>query len=64
MRLGEDLKLWELVHGADERIPADAVDFGASMIYKLLQRFHQIQSRDEVGGAVRVTGVEKARNHE
>jgi acetylornithine deacetylase/succinyl-diaminopimelate desuccinylase-like protein len=64
MRLGEDLKLWELVHGANERIPADAVDFGASMIYKLLQRFHQIQSRDEVGGAVRVTGVEKARNHE
>jgi len=39
MRLRHDLKLWELAHGADERIPADAVDFGTEMIYKLLQRF-------------------------
>ena len=39
MRLRHDLKLWELAHGADERIPADAVNFGTDMIYKLLQRF-------------------------
>jgi acetylornithine deacetylase/succinyl-diaminopimelate desuccinylase-like protein len=39
MKLRQDLKLWELAHGADERIPADAIDFGTDMLYKLLQRF-------------------------
>lgn len=39
MKLRTDLKFWELMHGADERIPAEAVDFGTDMIYRLLQRF-------------------------
>jgi acetylornithine deacetylase/succinyl-diaminopimelate desuccinylase-like protein len=39
MKLPRGLNLWELAHGADERIPVDAVQFGADMIYKLLQRY-------------------------
>jgi acetylornithine deacetylase/succinyl-diaminopimelate desuccinylase-like protein len=39
MKLPDGLSLWDLAHGADERIPVDAVQFGADMIYKLLQRY-------------------------
>ena len=39
MTLPEDFNFTQTIHAADERIPADAVDFGANAIYKVLQRF-------------------------
>jgi acetylornithine deacetylase/succinyl-diaminopimelate desuccinylase-like protein len=38
MRLPPDFEFLRLVHSADERIPAQAVDFGANAIYRVLQR--------------------------
>ena len=38
MRLPRDFAFIGLVHAADERIPADALDFGADAIYRALQR--------------------------
>lgn len=39
MLLPEDMKFTELIHSANERIPVEAVHFGARAIYKVLQRF-------------------------
>ena len=39
MRLPPDFKFLGYVHAADERIPADAVEFGAEGIFRALQRF-------------------------
>ncbi|HEY5729550.1 MAG TPA: M20/M25/M40 family metallo-hydrolase [Anaerolineales bacterium] len=39
MTLPDDLNFSSLIHAANERIPADAVEFGAQAIYKALQRF-------------------------
>ena len=39
MNLPPDLRFWQLTHGADERIPVEALTFGADAIFKLLQRF-------------------------
>jgi len=39
MRLPEDFSFARTIHAADERIPADAVDFGTKAIYNVLQRF-------------------------
>ncbi len=39
MRLPADFNFWSGVHGADERIPADAVEFGARAIGAALRRF-------------------------
>ena len=39
MRLPSDFAFLPLVHAADERIPADAVEFGAEAIFGALQRF-------------------------
>ena len=39
MPLPEDFNFSQMIHAADERIPVEAVDFGANVIYKLLQRF-------------------------
>ena len=39
MQLPEDFNFTGTIHGADERIPVEAVSFGADAIYKLLQRF-------------------------
>ncbi len=39
MQLPPDFNFVQTVHAADERIPADAVAFGAQAIYALLQRF-------------------------
>ncbi len=39
MQLPEDFNFARTIHAADERIPMEAVDFGANAIYKLLQRF-------------------------
>jgi acetylornithine deacetylase/succinyl-diaminopimelate desuccinylase-like protein len=38
MRLPEDLVLNEVVHAADERIPVEAVEFGAEGVYRAVQR--------------------------
>lgn len=39
MKLPQNFTFWETTHEADERIPVEAVTFGADAIYKLLQRF-------------------------
>lgn len=39
MTLPEDFNFTSVIHAADERIPAAAVEFGAQAIYKALQRF-------------------------
>ncbi len=39
MRLPADFNFWAGVHGADERIPADAVEFGTHAIGEALRRF-------------------------
>ena len=39
MQLPEDLNFTQTIHGTDERIPVEAVGFGADAIYALLQRF-------------------------
>jgi acetylornithine deacetylase/succinyl-diaminopimelate desuccinylase-like protein len=40
MRLPEDFAFATLLHAADERIPADAVEFGAEAVWRTIQRFH------------------------
>ena len=39
MDLPQGFNSTQTIHAADERIPAEAVEFGANAIYKLLQRF-------------------------
>ena len=39
MNMPPDFDFWKLAHGADERIPLDALEFGIECIYELLQRF-------------------------
>jgi acetylornithine deacetylase/succinyl-diaminopimelate desuccinylase-like protein len=39
MNLPPSLELLQKVHAADERLPIDTLDFGASAIYKALQRY-------------------------
>ena len=39
MRLAEDFNFWQTVHAADERIPVEAVSFGAEAIHTALKRF-------------------------
>jgi hypothetical protein len=39
MKLPEDFKFTETIHAADERIPIEAVEFGANAIYLTLLRF-------------------------
>jgi acetylornithine deacetylase/succinyl-diaminopimelate desuccinylase-like protein len=39
MNLPPDLSFWQLTHGADERIPVEALTFGTDCIYKVIQRF-------------------------
>ena len=39
MTLPEDFSFTQIIHAANERIPADAVEFGAQAIYKVFQRF-------------------------
>ncbi len=40
MRLPADFPVIQLIHAADERIPVEAVNFGAEAIYQALRRFH------------------------
>jgi len=39
MNLPRDFNFWQTVHAANERIPVEALTFGADAIYKVLQRF-------------------------
>lgn len=39
MQLPEDFNFTSVVHAADERIPVEALAFGANAIYELLRRF-------------------------
>lgn len=39
MQLPADLRFTELIHAADERIPAEAVDFGTDAIFRVLERY-------------------------
>ena len=39
MQLPADMKFTELIHAADERIPKDAVGFGADAIFRVLERY-------------------------
>jgi acetylornithine deacetylase/succinyl-diaminopimelate desuccinylase-like protein len=39
MQLPADLRFIELIHAADERIPKDAVAFGADAIFRVLERY-------------------------
>lgn len=39
MNLPHDFSFWQLMHGPDERIPIEALTFGADAIYRILQRF-------------------------
>jgi acetylornithine deacetylase/succinyl-diaminopimelate desuccinylase-like protein len=40
MRLPEDFKFEKLIHAADERIPVEALEFGAEAVWRAVQRFH------------------------
>jgi acetylornithine deacetylase/succinyl-diaminopimelate desuccinylase-like protein len=39
MPLPEDFQFASVIHAADERVPAAAIEFGAQTIYKALSRF-------------------------
>ncbi len=39
MTLPEDMNFAQIIHGANERVPAAAIDFGAQAVYKALSRF-------------------------
>jgi acetylornithine deacetylase/succinyl-diaminopimelate desuccinylase-like protein len=39
MNLPAGFNFPEIIHAADERIPVEALEFGANAIYKTLQRF-------------------------
>ncbi|MGD8456981.1 MAG: M20/M25/M40 family metallo-hydrolase [Anaerolineales bacterium] len=39
MQLPEDMRFTRVIHGANERIPVEAVSFGTDAIYQVLQRF-------------------------
>ena len=39
MALPPGFNFWETIHGPDERIPTEALDFGTEAIYQLLHRF-------------------------
>ncbi len=40
MRLPPDFAFTKLIHAADERIPVDALEFGAEAVWRAVQRFH------------------------
>ena len=39
MQLPEELDFSKALHAADERIPVEAVAFGANAVYQVLQRY-------------------------
>lgn len=46
MKLPSDLNFMQTIHAADERIPVEALAFGTEAIYKVLQRFGNIERVD------------------
>jgi acetylornithine deacetylase/succinyl-diaminopimelate desuccinylase-like protein len=40
MRLPDEFQFAKLIHAADERIPVDALEFGAEAVWRAVQRFH------------------------
>ena len=40
LRLPEDFAFTQLLHAADERVPVEAVEFGAEAVWRAIQRFH------------------------
>jgi acetylornithine deacetylase/succinyl-diaminopimelate desuccinylase-like protein len=42
MKLPPGFDFWQTLHAADERIPAEAVEFGAQAVYKALERFGEV----------------------
>jgi len=41
LQVPANLSFWQLIHGADERIPVKGLEFGVEAIYKLLHQFGQ-----------------------
>ena len=39
MQLPEDMRFMELIHAENERLPAEALEFGTSAIARVLERF-------------------------
>jgi acetylornithine deacetylase/succinyl-diaminopimelate desuccinylase-like protein len=39
LELPDGFNFWEGVHGADERVPVEGVEFGANAVYRALERF-------------------------
>ena len=39
MRLPESFRFTKLIHAADERIPVDALEFGAEAVWRAVRRF-------------------------
>jgi acetylornithine deacetylase/succinyl-diaminopimelate desuccinylase-like protein len=39
LRLPAGFNFWEGVHGADERVPVDGIEFGADAVFRALERF-------------------------
>ena len=39
MNLPPDFNFWQVIHAADERVPVEALRFGADAIFKVLQRY-------------------------
>ncbi len=42
MNLPPEIEIFRLIHAADERVPADCLQFGASCIFDVLRRFDQL----------------------
>jgi acetylornithine deacetylase/succinyl-diaminopimelate desuccinylase-like protein len=40
LRLPDEFKFEKLIHAADERVPVDALEFGAEAVWRAIQRFH------------------------
>lgn len=43
MPLPDDMKFSELIHAADERVPVDAIHFGARAIYQVIKKYGKLQ---------------------
>lgn len=39
IKMPADMAFWQLMHGADERIPVEGLEFGVEATYRLLRRF-------------------------
>ena len=39
MQLPTEMRFTELIHAADERVPVEALEFGTSAVYRVLERY-------------------------